>query len=191
MPHLGEDAERLSRFRCAPSGLRLLIAEGDVDVTRSPNDLAIRRNKLKTIDRFRDWHVTDFIILITDHGTEMAFVRQLHGLDPEARCKNPIQRRRRAATLQMTQHAAARLLSRTFCNFPRDDFANPTKPKLARLNVALHLFAMLWSCAFRNHHDRSQTTSSFARLNYPSNFGVIEWDFRNQNDVRAACDAAM
>jgi hypothetical protein len=91
----------------------------------------------------------------------------------------------------MTQHAAACLFPGTFCNFARDDFANPTKPELARLNVALHLFAMFRSCAFRNHHDRSQTTSSLARLNYPSNLVVIEWDFRNQNDIGAACDAAM
>ena len=123
--------------------------------------------------------MTDFIILITDHRAKVSFIRQLHGFNSKTRCKNAVQRRRRAAALEMTKHTAARLFPGAFCDFAGHGVANSTKPKLARLNVALYLFAMFWSCAFRNHDDRSQTTSSLARLNHASDLVVIERNFRN------------
>ena len=91
----------------------------------------------------------------------------------------------------MAEHTAARLFSCALGNFARHDFANPTKSKLACLYVALHLFAMFRSCAFRDYDDRSQTTSNLPRLNHAGDLVVIERDFGNQNDIRSTGDAAM
>src|SRR5437762_8462907 len=119
-----------------------LIAEGNVHVTRGLHQLAIGRNQLETIDRFGDRHVAYLIILVTDHRAEVTFVCQLHGFYAETRGENSVQRRRRATALEMAEHTAPRFLAGAFGNFPRHHVANPTKPKLACLNVALHLFAV-------------------------------------------------
>src|SRR6266481_7834962 len=91
----------------------------------------------------------------------------------------------------MAEHTAARLFSCAFRNFARHNLANPTQPKLTCFYVALHLFAMFRSRAFRDYNDCSQTTSSLPRLDHAGDLVVIEWNFRNQNDIRAASDAAM
>src|SRR5437016_12768359 len=91
----------------------------------------------------------------------------------------------------MAEHTAARLLAGALRDFARHDFANPTKPKLACLYVALHLFAMFPSCAFRDHDDRSQTTSNLPRLNHAGDLVVIEPDFGNQTDISSTGDASM
>ena len=50
---------------------------------------------------------------------------------------------------------------------------------------------MFGSCAFRNHHHRSQATSSLPHLYYVSNLFVIKRDFGNQNHISAAGDATL
>src|SRR5947207_12444642 len=91
----------------------------------------------------------------------------------------------------MAEHTAARLFSGAPGNFARHDFANSAQPKLACLHVALHLFAMFRSRAFRDYHYRSQTTSSLPRLDHAGDLVVIERNFGNQNDVRATGYTAM
>jgi hypothetical protein len=75
------------------------------------------------------------------------FVRQLHGFDSEPRSENPVLGRRRAAALEMTEHAATRFFSSLSCDFARDNFANSTQPKLARFDIAFHLLPMFRSGA--------------------------------------------
>src|SRR5207249_8539635 len=109
----------------------------------------------------------------------------------KTRGKNSVQRRRRAATLQMAKNAAARFFSTALRNFICHDVADTTEAKFATFYLAFNLFAMFWSRAFRDHHNGSQITSSLPCSDHARDFVVIERNFGNQNDIGAAGDAAM
>ena len=91
----------------------------------------------------------------------------------------------------MTEHTTTRFFSSLSCDFARNDFADSTEPKLATFDVAFHLFAMFRSCAFRNHNQSAKVTGCLARFDHAGDLVVIEWNFRNQNNIGPAGDAAV
>src|SRR4029077_14549604 len=91
----------------------------------------------------------------------------------------------------MTEHATTRFFTGTFRDFARDNFANPTKPKLATFHVAFHLFAVFRSRTFRSDNHSPEVTGHFARIDYVRDLFVIERDFGNQNDIGATGDTAL
>ena len=54
--------------------MTVLIAEGNIDVTRGLYHFAVRRNQFEPIDGFRDRHLAHLIILVADHRSKMSFV---------------------------------------------------------------------------------------------------------------------
>jgi hypothetical protein len=118
-------------------------------------------------------------------------IRQLDGFHAKAGRENPVERCRRAAALEVTEHATTRFFACLFSDFVRNNFADSTEPKLAAFYVAFHLFTVFRSRAFRNHNDSSKVTCCLTRFDHPRYIVVIEWNFGNQNDIGAARDAAM
>src|SRR5260370_9889285 len=131
------------------------------------------------------------IILITDHRSEMSFVGQLDRFDAKARAENAIERSGRAATLQMPQHATARLLSSALRNLARDNVADSSKSKFAVLGLAFYLLTIFGSSAFCYNNERAEITGSVTRFDRSRDSVVIERDFRNQNNIGASCDSAV
>src|SRR5262249_29974812 len=70
-------------------------------------------------------------------------------------------------------------------------FADPAETKFAASHVALRVFAVFWSRAFCDYNDGPQITSSLARFDHARDLVVVEWNFRNQNDVCPAGDASV
>src|SRR5580704_8115004 len=91
----------------------------------------------------------------------------------------------------MAENAAARFLPSSFCNLACDDLTDSAETKFAAFHVTLYLFAMFWSRAFSDHNNCSQITSRLARLDHAGDLVEIEWDFRNQNNVRSSSNAAV
>src|ERR1700710_2697853 len=100
-----------------------LIAEANLDVPRGLHHFTVRRNQSEAIDCFCERDMPHLVILIADHGSKMAFVRQLHRLDAKPGAKNPIQSCGGAASLQVTEHTGARFLARPRRDFTRQDVA--------------------------------------------------------------------
>src|SRR5205814_13788 len=82
----------------------------------------------------------------------------LNGFDPETCRKNAVQRRRRAAALEMAEHATTRFFTGANRDFARDNFANAAQPKLATFHVAFHLLAVFQSRAFRSNYHSLKVT---------------------------------
>src|SRR6267143_4538321 len=91
----------------------------------------------------------------------------------------------------MAKNAAARFLSSAFCNLACDDFTDSAETKFAAFHVTLYLFTVFWSRAFSDHNNCSQVTSHFARLHHAGDLVEIEWNFRNQNNIRSSSNAAV
>src|SRR6266516_8142974 len=91
----------------------------------------------------------------------------------------------------MAENAAARFFSSAFCNLARHDFPDSAETKFAAFHVALYLFAVFWSRAFSDHNNCSQIASRLARLDHAGDLVEIEWDFRNQNNIRSSSNAAV
>src|SRR5262245_53289364 len=102
----------------------------------------------------------------------MALVRQADGLNSETCRKDPVQSRRCPTPLKMAQHTTARFFTGAHRDFPRDNLANTTKPKLTTFNITFHLFAVLRSRAFRSDDHGSQVTGRFARFDHAGDFLV-------------------
>jgi hypothetical protein len=51
------------------------IAKRDIYIARGLNEFAVRGNELDSINRLRNRHVPDLVILITHHRSKMSFVR--------------------------------------------------------------------------------------------------------------------
>ena len=69
-----DESKNLLRVRCVRCVRQDLIAEGNIDIARRLDHLAVGRNKLKPINGFGDGHLTHLIILIADHRSKMSFV---------------------------------------------------------------------------------------------------------------------
>src|SRR5712691_1774381 len=91
----------------------------------------------------------------------------------------------------MAEHASTRFFSSTLRNLPSNDVADSTKLKLAFFCLAFDLLAVSRARTLGHDYECAQMAGGFAFLNDISNFVVIKRDLRNQNDVRAAGDAAM
>src|SRR5438876_10466532 len=108
----------------------------------------MRRDESQAVHRVGDRDMAHLIVLVTNHGTEMSFVGQLHGFDPEARAQDPIEGGRWAAALQMSEHARSRFFSSAFRDFVRNDITNSSPSKFAAFNITLNLLAIFWPRAF-------------------------------------------
>src|SRR4029079_4542567 len=91
----------------------------------------------------------------------------------------------------MPENATARFFSSAFGNLARDDFTDSAKAKFAAFHVAFDLFAMFWSRTFSDHNNTPQISSRLTRFDHARDFVEIEWNFGNQNNIGAACDAAV
>src|SRR5205823_13095500 len=91
----------------------------------------------------------------------------------------------------MTEHARTRFLPSAFDNFARDNVADSAQSKFAAFNIAFNLLPIFRARAFGDNNERAETASGFPLLYRLSNFVVIKRNLRNQNDVRAASDAAV
>src|SRR4051812_775026 len=123
--------------------------------------------------------MSNLIALITDHRTEMAFVRELNRFDSEPRSKNPIKCSRRATALKMSEHATARFLIRPRRDLSSNDVTDPTQSKFATLNVAFHLLPVFRFRPFRDDHKRSVITACIAFFDHGRDLIVVE---RNLGD---------
>src|SRR5438552_1480240 len=170
---------------------RHLVAEGNVDVARGLHHLAVRRDESQSIHRVGDRNVAHLVILVADHGTEVTFVRKLHGFDPETRAQDPIECGRWAAALQMSEHARSRFFSSAFGDFARNHVANSAEAKFAAFDVAFNLLPIFRARAFGDDNKRAETASGYPLLYRLSNFVVIKRNLRNQNNIGAARNPAM
>src|SRR4051794_26036476 len=102
-----------------------LISERDFHIARGLYHLTVRRHQSQPVHRFRDRHVPNLIVLVTNHRAEMAFVRELNRFDSEPRAQNSIQCRRRSTPLKMSEHATAGLLVRSCRDLSSNDIAYP------------------------------------------------------------------
>src|SRR6185312_1605975 len=91
----------------------------------------------------------------------------------------------------MPKNDAACLLPSALCNLVRNDFTDPAKAKFAAFHIAFDLFAMFWSRTFSDHNNTPQIASRLTRFDHARDFVEIEWNFGNQNNIGAACDAAV
>src|SRR5437763_5487067 len=170
---------------------RHLIAERDIDVTCGLHHLTVRRDKAQPVHGVGNGDMAHLVILIANHRTKVTFVRQLDGFDPEACAEDPIEGGRWAAALQMSEHAGSRFLSRSLRDFMRNHIPNSSQSKFAAFDIALNLLAIFWPRAFGDDNERAESSRRFPLFYRLSNFVVIKRDLRNQNDVRAARDAAV
>src|SRR5260370_14852707 len=138
----------MRRSQTAATEDRQSIAEGDFDVTSSLHHLAVGGNQAQTVDGFGNRHMTDLVIPITDHGSEVPFVSQLEGFDAEACAENSIEGGWRAATLQMAKHATARFFAGALSDLMRYDFAYSAQTKFAIFSLLHHLPTVFWPGAF-------------------------------------------
>ena len=76
-----------------------LVAEGYLHVARGLHQLTVGRDKSQAVYGLSNWHVAHLVILIAHHRTELPFVDQFHGLNPETCAEDAIERGGRAATL--------------------------------------------------------------------------------------------
>src|ERR1700676_3863944 len=109
--------------------LQKSVAERNFNVARGLHHFAVWWNQPQTIDRFGDRNVVRLIILVADHRSEMSFIRQLHCFNAEARAENSIERCRRAAALQMSEHTRTRFFAGAFGDLARDKVAERTQAK--------------------------------------------------------------
>src|ERR1700730_2856749 len=170
---------------------RHLIAKGNVDVTRGLNHFAVRWDEAQTVHRIGDRNVSHLIILVTDHGTEMSFVGQLHGFNSEARAQDPVERGWWPAALQMSKHTRPRFFSRSFRDLTRYHIPDSAQSKFAAFDIAFNLLAISWPRAFGHDNERANPARGFPLLYRLSNLVVIKRDLRNQDNVRAAGEAAV
>ena len=96
-------------------------------------------HEFQSIDGLRDGDVADFIIAVRDHFAELAFGDQLDCAHTEACAEDAIERGWRAAALEMTEDAGARLFSRTPLDLTGNPFADATPAFLAAMAAALSL----------------------------------------------------
>ena len=115
----------------------------------------------------------------------------MHSFYSKTRRQNAVPCRGRAAALEVTKHATARLFACALRDFARYDFANSAKPKFAAFDVAFHLLAMLRSRAFGDNDDRAQISSRAAHFDDRRDLFEIERDLRNQNDISPAGNTAV
>jgi hypothetical protein len=91
----------------------------------------------------------------------------------------------------MAKNATACLLTGSVGNLTGYGFADSAEAKFTAFHVALHLFAVFWSRTLCNHNNSSQITGRLTGFDHASDFVVVEWNFRNQNDIGAAGDPAV
>src|SRR4051794_15308103 len=91
----------------------------------------------------------------------------------------------------MAKNDAACLLPGASGDLVRNDFADSAKPKFAAFHIAFDLFAMFWSRAFSDHNNTPQISSRLTRFDHARDFVEIEWNFRNQDNIGSARDAAV
>src|SRR5436853_4992598 len=132
----------MRRSQTAARADRQSIAEGDFDITSSLHHLAIGWDKSQSIDGLGNWNVAYLIILLAHHRSEVFFVCQLHGFNAKARRKDSIECGRRAATLQMAEHARACLFAGPFCDLRGHDIADASKAKFAVFTFAHDLLTI-------------------------------------------------
>src|ERR1041384_4224134 len=101
-----------------------LVSERNVDVLRRLDEFATWRDETQPIDRVRDGHMTDLIVLIAHNRAELLFADQLHRLHAEARAENTIEGGRRSTALQVTEHSAAGFLPRSGRDLTRNNCAD-------------------------------------------------------------------
>src|SRR5438128_2456485 len=102
----------------------------------------------------------NLVTLITDHRTEMPFVSELYRLHSKPCSKNPVQRGRRAAALQVSQDAAARFFVGSSGDLTRHQIADASQPVLASFNIPLHRLAILRFRSFGDDNQRSVLAAS-------------------------------
>src|SRR4029077_14232046 len=110
-------------------------------------------NESQSIHRVGDWNVAHLIILVADHGTEMSFVGQLDGFNPEACAEDPIEGGRWAAALQMPEHTRPRFFSSSFRDFARNDIADSAQSKFTAFDVAFNLLPIFRARAFGDDNE--------------------------------------
>src|SRR5205814_5813276 len=94
--------------------------------------------------------------LVAHHRSEVSFIRHLHGFHTKARCEDSIECGRRAAALQMAEHAGARFLASSLRDLGRHDIADASKSKFTLFTFAPDLLAILGSCAFCLDYQRAK-----------------------------------
>src|SRR5947207_15986948 len=159
---------------------RALIAEGDFDVTRGLHHLTVGWNQAQTVDRLRNWNVAYLIILIAHHRSEVFFVCQLHGFNTKARREDSIEGRRRAAALQMAEHAGARFLASSLRDLGGHDIADASKSKFTVFAFAHDLLAIPGSLSFSHHNQRAVISGGIPRLDRGCDLIVVKGDLRHQ-----------
>src|SRR5689334_4192472 len=82
------------------------------------------------------------VVLIADHFAESPIGNQLDGVNTESCSENSIQRGRRAASLQVTQHAAASLLVCPIGDFRCHLFTDAAELVFTRAGLAVNLSAI-------------------------------------------------
>src|SRR5690606_25043143 len=127
-------SERESRSQ--PSGLsfgtgfadapqeKASIPETNPDRLRRLHHLSLRFDDAELVDGLLDRHGVHVIGLVADHAAEAAFFGQLHGHHAEAGAENPVERRRRAAALEVAERAGAGFLAGQLFEAAGDDFAD-------------------------------------------------------------------
>src|SRR5438067_410373 len=91
----------------------------------------------------------------------------------------------------MPKHAGAGFFSGPLRDLTSNDVANAAQLKFPALDIALDLLTVLRSGTLSDDDERIKTPRSVAFLYRSGNLVVIERDLRNQNNVRAAGDAAV
>src|SRR5205814_2754362 len=109
----------------------------------------------------------------------------------EACPKNAVERGGRAAALQMAKDSAARFLPGALSDLTRDDVADSAKAIFAFLAPAYHDLAVSRTCSLGHDDNRRRIAPISTRIDRGSDFAVIEWDLRDQNNMRAARDTAV
>ena len=126
--------------------------------------------------------------VVGDHPAKHAALEQFDRRAAEAGRQHPIERRRRAAALQMAEHDVARFLSGFFLQLGRDHGADATKPlemAAASLLEQGHRAAQ-WLGAFGDDDDAELRAEALALAQALDDLVNVVADLRNQDDVGAA-----
>src|ERR1700688_3158290 len=102
-------------LRTMDSGLEKLLSvpEADADGAGSADEFAVRVNGFQAADGVGNVHRFDFGSSQADHFPKAPLRDQVHRRYPEAGAEDAVEGRRRAAALDVSQHADSHFLART------------------------------------------------------------------------------
>jgi hypothetical protein len=169
----------------------MLIAEGDAHRAAGLDHLAFGRHEFEPVDGVGNRNAKHLIVLIADHLAKLLFGDEFDGADAETGAENSVQSGRGSAALQVSKDAGARFLFRAGRYLASDDFANAPQAIFSNGHRANLLVAFFGASPLRSHDHRAETVVGVSFADGLGDFFVIERDFRNEDDVRAAGEPAV